>query len=255
MPELPEVEVLRRIIDKELKGATAIQAKNPLDIQPLTILATERVGKALGLRCPTGYVVFRLGLTGDLFVMPAGKWPSGPARVSIPFNNGKVLHFVDSRGFGKVLVSKHMPVMGPDVMQEESYVEELAYRLSGTTVDIKTALLDQSIIAGVGNAYAADALWDAGINPFAPACTLTRVQVGVLVYKLRSIMAAAIEKKSRTDAEVYHLVGGWKGVGHPMKVYRQEGRPCPRCGTSIRRTEQGGRSTYFCPKCQKVGDT
>ncbi len=256
MPELPEVEVLRRHVDEELVGASTLCGHTPYVTGTMRIDAVERVGKALGLRGEGGiYIVFRLGLAGDIFILPTDAEFRWVARHSIPFDNGKTLYFVDPRGIGKVSVEDAMPVMGPDVMQEGNYVEKLCRSFAGSTATVKAALMDQSIIAGVGNAYAAEVLWDAGINPFTYACTLSRVQIGVLVYKLRRIMQNAITEQFKLSALEYYKAGGWRASEYQMDVYGREGCPCVRCGTLIKREKQHGRSTYFCPHCQKVGDT
>ncbi len=258
MPELPEVEVLRMHCDSELTGATVTdyQFDGVGDLHGFTVTDTTRVGKNLGLvGADKRILLFRMGLVGDIFILPLDEEFNGTYKGAIQFNNGKALYFVDPRCVGNVSIVTAMPSIGPDILQQDSYVDEFERKLKGLTLPIKVALLDQNLIAGIGNSYASEILWDAQINPERPACSLSHYEVGVIVYRAKVIMSAAVKHESALRPRDYYLAAGWAGNPAPKHVYQKAGCPCPRCGRNIERILQNGRGTFFCPNCQKAGGT
>jgi formamidopyrimidine-DNA glycosylase len=184
-------------------------------------------------------------MTGDWHVHGAHDDAPRYARVVLELDHDVHISLVDPRALSTVTLhrdgSDSLPVLGPDAADPTVRVETFGAALARRRVPIKVALLDQRVLAGVGNIYAAEALWLARISPRAVASSLTRARQQRLLEAVRSVLAKAQRSAGRyRDA----------GVGR-FEVYDREGLPCSRCGTAIRRIVQVGRSTYFCPHCQR----
>jgi formamidopyrimidine-DNA glycosylase len=260
MPELPEVEAAMEVLRRRAKGRTIgkVRLLHPAlrrRVRPATLRAlagarvarVERRGKHQLLHLDDGRVLhvhFRMN----------GDWEPGEsdaelprfARAVIDFDDGTRLVLVDSRALGTLDV--HPPGadlalgLGPDAADLGWTAAALGEALSKRRGPIKPALLDQKLVAGLGNIYAAEALWRARISPFHRADALTGKQVRAL----RSAIAAVI---ARATGSRYTDVAAAR-----LDVYDREGLPCRRCRTHIERVVQGGRSTYFCPRCQATPD-
>ncbi len=261
MPELPEVEwaaaeLRRRALDKTIAIVKA-QAGPPLvktaprllerALVGRQIVAIERKGKQLALRLDDGAVLLlHLGMTGRI----AGEDPA--ARIQLRFEDGSVTSLVDTRRLGRVsLVSgaeadRQLALLGPDAMAARP--REVVDRLLGARGPIKVVLLDQARVAGIGNIYAIEGLFRAGIDPRTSAALLGRAELGRLVRAVRAAMKRSLARPPTSD--VAYLS---QGAENRFAVYGRAGEPCPRCHTVIQRLAQGGRSTFYCSTCQASG--
>jgi formamidopyrimidine-DNA glycosylase len=259
MPELPEVEFASRVARKAVVGRTVGKVKvlhrsqrrglPPRDIARMRgamITGVERRGKHQLLALSTGDTfVVHFRMTGDWFVDQVGSPPPRFARVVLELDDGMRLSLVDPRALSTATLhragTETLPVLGPDAADPGVTVKVFGDSLARRRVSIKIALLDQRVLAGVGNIYAAEALWLARIDPRAVASSLTKARQRRLLEAVRAVLEKAQESTGRYREN---------GVGR-FEVYDRESLPCSRCGTPIDRIVQGGRSTYFCPWCQR----
>ncbi len=284
MPELPEVEVLVRNLAPLLEGKTirALEVRRPRLLRPTsgrefrrvlvgsTFRTLTRRGKYLVFtlenpgRSSTTRLLGHLGMTGRMYVRPeTGRLPKHAA-VVFSFHRTRFV-FEDVRGFGRLtLDTTPLSGLGPEPLGELFGLEHFATALKGSAQPIKVKLLDQSLIAGVGNIYASESLFRAGISPRLPSRRLTIKQVGRLRPSLRKVLTKAIEWGSTVPMD---RAGGVKADGlfcyrrtagsdasfaERLWVYDREDQPCVRCGSPVRRIVQASRSTYYCPRCQHV---
>ena len=261
MPELPEVEHASRVLRKAIVGRTVrgvrilhrshrrgLPPRDVARIRGATVTGVERRGKHQLLTLDTGdTVVVHFRMTGDWLVeagQPATSLPNY-ARVVIELDDGMRVSLIDPRALSTVTVHRagatSLPTVGPDAADPTVPVEVFGQALAKRRVAIKVALLDQRVLAGVGNIYAAEALWLARIDPRAVASSLSKSRQRRLLDAIRAVLdkAQSIAGRYRDDRT------------ERFEVYDREGQPCSRCGTAIRRIVQGGRSTYFCPHCQR----
>lgn len=259
MPELPEVEYASRVLRAAVVGKTIRDVKvlhpaqrrrlPPRDVARLrgaVIRSVERRGKhqLIGLSSGDALVVhFRM--TGDWLVDDVSAPVPRFARVVVELASGVRVSLVDPRALSTATLHRDgeesLPVLGPDAADPTVSVEAFGEALSRRRVPIKIALLDQRVLAGVGNIYAAEALWLARINPRAIASSLSPARRARLLEAIRSVLAKAQASTGRyRDNDVGRF-----------EVYDREGLACSRCGHRIRRIVQGGRSTYYCAHCQR----
>jgi formamidopyrimidine-DNA glycosylase len=273
MPELPEVETVARGLRDHVAGRTitgvlvlwkkTVQAPDPaqfaLALAGRTIVSAGRRGKYLLLALDNGSnMTIHLRMTGRLFILPTGTAAEPHTRIIWTLSGGHELHFVDPRKFGRValldsaaLQSLHTR-LGPEPLDDLS-AEELGQRLARHRVAIKSALLNQSILAGIGNIYADEALYLAGISPKRPANSLSGEEVLRLHTAIRQILATAIDRHGTTlgDEQFKGLEGHMGENQGYLAVFRRTGQPCARCNAPVERIRLGGRSTHFCPQCQR----
>ncbi|MFN3408378.1 MAG: bifunctional DNA-formamidopyrimidine glycosylase/DNA-(apurinic or apyrimidinic site) lyase [Limisphaerales bacterium] len=282
MPELPEVEVLARHLAPLVQGRTirAVDVRRAKVVEPsspralarrlagATFTGLERRGKYLLFqlrprRGETFFALGHLGMTGRMFLQPA-RAPL-PKHAAIVLDLGR-LRFVyeDPRYFGRfTLDTTALDALGPEPLGGEFTVERFAAALARSAQAIKVKLLDQSLVAGVGNIYASEALFRAGLSPRRAACRLRREEIGRLHAAIRAVLSEAIDCGSTIPLD---FAGGRNGdrlfyfgraadapdyYTERLRVYDRAGHPCPNCATSIRRVVQAARSTYFCPRCQR----
>jgi formamidopyrimidine-DNA glycosylase len=260
MPELPEVEQAARVLRAAAVGKSVrnVRVLHPAQRRNLStraitrvrgarIVSVERRGKHQLLSLSTGdTLVVHFRMTGDWFiddgVAPVPKY----ARVALELDDGVRISLVDPRALSTVTLhhdgATTLPSLGPDPTDPDLGVATLGHALSRRRIPIKVALLDQRVLAGVGNIYAAEALWLARIDPQAIASSLSRARQARLLEAIRSVLA----KAEAWSASRYREDGGGR-----FEVYDREGLPCSRCGTAIRRIVQATRSTYYCPRCQR----
>ncbi|MCI0688111.1 MAG: bifunctional DNA-formamidopyrimidine glycosylase/DNA-(apurinic or apyrimidinic site) lyase [Sporichthyaceae bacterium] len=282
MPELPEVEVVRRGLDRFVVGRTvsAVAVMHPRSVrrQPagaaelvarLTgcrIEAARRRGKFLYLPLDSGEaIVAHLGMSGQLLMVPTATEPEIHLRIRVGFVDGDPeLRFVDQRTFGGLAVEPTVPTEDPDdpVPQSITHIArdpfdplfddaEFARRLRLRKTGIKRALLDQGLISGVGNIYADEALWRAQLHYARPTETLTRPAIVRLMEAVREVMAAALTEGGTSFDRLYVNVNGESGYfDRSLAVYGRQDEPCPRCGSPVRRDAFMNRSSYTCPRCQ-----
>lgn len=286
MPELPEVETVRRglqslIVSRRVKQVTHDTAKGfpnaSADVQAFligaSITAVRRRAKVLLIDLSTDYtLVIHLKMTGQLVyrgeqVFGAGhpnesligELPDRSTRVTIEFIDGSHLYFNDQRKFGwmRLLPTVEVPnidfmkKVGPEPLEADFTADEFAARFTrrGKT-SIKAALLDQSVIAGVGNIYADESLWGAKIHPKRLVNTITDAEFTQLYTELRTVMNLAIDKGGSTDKNYVNAEGKRGSYMDFARAFRREGQPCPRCGTEIIKFKAAGRGTHICPVCQ-----
>lgn len=271
MPELPEVETTRRGIERHLRGrrVSAVRVRERRLRRPVprqlerelpgqVIEGVERRGKYLLLRTATGSVLIHLGMSGSLRIVA----PELPAQkhdhVDILCAGGVCLRFRDPRRFGLMLWVKGDPNrhallrgIGPEPLGAEFSGAYLHAAARGRRTAVKPFIMDAGIVAGVGNIYANEALFRAGIHPQRAAGRISSVRLGRLAVAIRAVLEEAIEQGGTTLRDFFH------GTGEPgyfrirLAMYGREGKPCVRCGRLIRCIRLGQRSTYFCPRCQR----
>ncbi|HWZ59819.1 MAG TPA: bifunctional DNA-formamidopyrimidine glycosylase/DNA-(apurinic or apyrimidinic site) lyase [Gemmatimonadaceae bacterium] len=254
MPELPEVEaaavalraaavgqVISRVRRLHASHQRQLSAAAVRRVVGQTITAVERRGKHQLIRVSGGAtVVVHFRMTGDWEIGRVEDPLPAYARVVIELANGTRVTLVDMRALSTTSVATRdaaLPELGPDPTDPAFTVERLQERFAGRRTPIKVALLDQRVVAGVGNIYASEALWRAYIDPRRPAGSLSRGEAGKLLRALRVVLTVSAR----------HAYGETERFA----VYDREGEPCRRCGTTIERFTQAGRSTYWCPYCQK----
>ncbi|WP_049556945.1 bifunctional DNA-formamidopyrimidine glycosylase/DNA-(apurinic or apyrimidinic site) lyase [Nonomuraea sp. SBT364] len=278
MPELPEVEVVRRglaewvtgreiasaevlhprAIRRHLPGAHEFAAR----LRGRLVKSAERRGKYLWLPLsgPEEALLAHLGMSGQLLVVDPAAPPEKHLRVRLRFaDGGPDLRFVDQRTFGHVMLTRLAggvpePIahIAPDPFEGSFDEVRFATALRAKKTEIKRALLDQSLISGVGNIYADEALWLARLHWARPTQTLTRPKIAELVAAVREVMGAALQQGGTSFDSLYVNVNGESGYfDRSLEVYGRRELPCSRCGTPIRREPFMNRSSYYCPKCQR----
>lgn len=281
MPELPEVETVRRGLDTHLSGRTiaAVSLRGarvarrhlpgPDDLAARLasneVVGARRRGKYLWLelRDPVGdpqALVMHLGMSGQLLVGPGSAPQPAHLHASVDFaDDGPQLRFVDQRTFGGLALSEvdetGLPVavahIARDPFDPLFDAAAVVARLKTRRGAIKTALLDQGLVSGIGNIYADEALWRTGIHGLRGAANLTKPTLRRLLDNAREVMAEALEQGGTSFDALYVNVNGASGYfDRRLAVYGQQGRPCPRCGTLIRREAFANRSSHYCPRCQ-----
>ncbi len=190
-----------------------------------------------------------------------GKLPDRSTRVTFTFADGSHLYFNDQRKFGWVRLMPTIEVpnidfmqkVGPEPLEAGFTADEFASRFARRARSpIKAALLDQTVIAGVGNIYADESLWGAKIHPLRPVASITKKEFEKLYQELRDVMNLSIEKGGSTDRNYVNAEGKKGSYIDFARVFRREGKPCPRCGTTIVKFKAAGRGTHICPHCQKL---
>ena len=281
MPELPEVEVVRRGLESHVVGRTIERVEvlhdRPVrrhlagagDFAALTtgrlVLGAARRGKYLWLPLDSGDAVLaHLGMSGQLLVQPAAAPDERHLRVRFSLRRGAdertplELRFVDQRMFGGLSVSADSAELPAEIahiardpmdplFDEAEFVARVRRRGSG----IKRILLDQTVVSGVGNIYADEALWRSRLHGDRLGTRLRAVDVRRVLADVRTVMTAALAEGGTSFDALYVNVNGQSGYfDRSLHVYGREGRPCDRCGTGIRRVSFMNRSSYFCPVCQ-----
>lgn len=280
MPELPEVETTGRGIAAKLLGQTITRVEQrrkdlrqpmprnlPALLEGRRLIAVERRAKYLLLRLDDGCsVLLHLGMSGRMVIAEHDDGTRDKHdHVVFSFGNGAVMRFNDARRFGMLDVVKTgaenqhklLKHIGPEPLDSAFTAKVLAERLAGKKVAIKLALLDQRVVAGIGNIYACEALYDAGINPQKPAGKVSADKLALLVPAIKKVLKAAL-KDGGSSLRDYRQASGELGYFQTrFAVYDREGQPCPKCVKScktcpgVQRFTQGGRSTFWCPQQQR----
>jgi formamidopyrimidine-DNA glycosylase len=288
MPELPEVETVRRGLSGLIVGRSvkAVEHDTPkgfpnaaADVESFLIGAeitdVRRRAKVLMLDLSTDYtLVIHLKMTGQLVFRGeavfgaghpneslVGELPDRSTRVTFTFEDGSHLYFNDQRKFGWIRLLPTLEVpnidfmkkVGPEPLEAAFTAAQFAERFRRRArTSIKAALLDQTVVAGVGNIYADESLWGAKIHPQRLVGTITQEEFTRLYAELRSVMNMAIEKGGSTDKNYVNAEGKRGSYLSFARVFRREGKPCPRCGTTIVKFKAAGRGTHICPHCQQL---
>jgi formamidopyrimidine-DNA glycosylase len=269
MPELPEVEAVCRKLRKHAIGATLVSAhverrritapQDPVEVETLatgrTIERIDRRGKNILIGFSGGLTMrVHLRMTGNLYVV--SDWRLRVAGVSAWFelDDGRGLIFEDTRGLGSLTIHdaaslrKLLDGLGPEPLSRGFTAAAFIRSAAGLRQPAKQFLMDQRRVAGLGNIYAAEALFAARIDPRAPIGSISRRKLTALWEAIVRLLRNAV----RSAYSAYSRPGGFQeGEDFPLLVYGREAEDCLRCGVAIRRIAQGGRSTYFCPKCQR----
>ena len=274
MPELPEVETYVRDLEPTLMGRTVIGvtvrwartialpsvAQFTQELVGRRFTAFDRRGKYMLLGLDNGHtLIVHLRMTGRLSAYATPLAPDKHTHVVLDLADGGQLHFQDSRKFGRIwLVATPATVLaklGPEPLSEDFIIADFATRLAGRTATIKALLLDQSIVAGVGNIYADESLYLAGIHPARPGGDLRIEEIHKLHAAIRTVLGRAIAAhgSSLGDSSIqnYQRLGGEPGDFQSQhRVFQRTGQPCHHCGQPVERIVIAQRSTHFCPQCQ-----
>jgi formamidopyrimidine-DNA glycosylase len=262
MPELPEVETVvrtlrpaivgRRILGAEFKQLRVLRG-DPHDaakgLAGRKIVGIERYGKFIAIRLDRGYLMVHLGMTGKLLVnSEPTKWTHAVFTLDKGF-----LHYDDQRQFGRVEFSLELPervvALGPEPL--EVSLADFAAALKDRRSAIKAVLLNQAVVRGVGNIYADEALFRAGVHPKSVASSLTKARVKRIFDAMREVLEEAIESRGSSVSNYVDADGRKGSFQNAHRVYRRTDKPCVTCGAPIKRILVAQRGTHYCPRCQR----
>jgi formamidopyrimidine-DNA glycosylase len=275
VPELPEVEIIRRgleslVVGRRLDRVEIVDARltRPLDpegvaaeLEDERIVSLDRRGKYLIFRFESGRVLLvHLRMTGSFRHEPAGALEEDPhRRAVVRLDDGSDVAYRDVRRFGTWLMLEQGELepylaarVGHEPFAPAFTARALALRLAGRRAPVKAALLDQRSVAGLGNIYVDEALWRARIHPLRPAGELAAADARRLHRAIRATLERGIDRQGSTLRTYRTPDGGRGSMQDEFKVYGREGEPCDRCGTPIEKTRAGGRGTWYCPRCQPL---
>jgi formamidopyrimidine-DNA glycosylase len=269
VPELPEVETTRRgiaplvtgrrvarVVVREARLRWRVPPRLARELAGQTIDSVTRRAKYLLLGTRAGTVIVHLGMSGSLRVVAAAAAPRTHDHVDIVFDDGRCLRLHDPRRFGSILWSAdpaNHPLLagiGPEPLGAAFTGEYLFGVSRARRRAIRDVLLDGNVVAGIGNIYANEALFAAGIRPRRAAGKLTRAECARLVGALRTTLTRALRAGGTTLRDYLDANGAPGEFSLKLKVYGRPGRPCPRCRAPIRQIRLGQRSAFFCPTCQ-----
>jgi formamidopyrimidine-DNA glycosylase len=262
MPELPEVETVvrtlrpaivgRRILNAEFKQLRILRGSPHETMKALAgrrIKSIERHGKFIAIRLDRGFLVVHLGMTGKLLVnAEPTKW----THAIFTLDDG-TLHYDDQRQFGRIEYGDELPervaALGPEPL--EITLADFAVRLRLRRSPVKAVLLNQAVVRGVGNIYADEALFRAGVHPKRSAASLGKDRVERIFNSMREVLAEAIESRGSSVSNYVDADGKKGSFQQSHRVYRRTGEPCVTCGAEIKRIVLVQRGTHFCAKCQR----
>ena len=270
MPELPEVEVTRRGIMPSLTGGTVsgvvmrtqrLRYPLPSDLPRLlighTLRSIARRGKYLLLDFGTGTLLMHLGMSGSLRLLTSGAAPEKHDHLDLEFGQ-TLLRLRDPRRFGAVLWLEGDPArhplistLGLEPLEDEFTPLWLYTQTRGRNTAIKQALMDSHLVVGIGNIYAAESLFQAGISPLRAANRISRERYRILVPAIRATLETSIAAGGSSVRDYVHSDGGAGCFQLSCAVYDRAGEPCLSCGNPLRSVRQSGRSTFYCAHCQR----
>lgn len=280
MPELPEVEIVKRGLEAAILGKKLVQIDQrrkdlripfpenlAARLKDMRVESLQRRGKYIWVHLSShDILVFHLGMSGRMLILSAhDSLTAGPHdHLILTLEDGGVVVFQDPRRFGMVMLvaedgieqHKSFSAMGPEPLGNGFHADMLAAALAGRSMAIKAALLDQRIVAGIGNIYASEALYMAGIDPQRPAGALSIDECESLCRAVKEVLKKAIKAGGSTLKDYRHTDGNLGYFQHSFSVYDREGQPCPDCDCDVKMTggikniKQSGRSTYYCPQRQ-----
>jgi formamidopyrimidine-DNA glycosylase len=271
MPELPEVEIVRRGLEVELTGRRiaevvvrnanmrwGISSALPQQLTGRRIVRVTRRAKYLLLECDGGTLILHLGMSGSVRILRSPRDASKHDHFDLVLDDGVTLRLKDARRFGAVLwhpsdarEHKLLASLGMEPLSAEFNGKSLYLKTRSRKAAIKQVLMDSKVVVGVGNIYASEALFRAGINPKTPASRIGFARCSRLAEAVRETLDSAIRAGGSTLRDFADERGRMGYFQSRASVYAREGEACRRCGTAIRRIVQCGRSTYYCPRCQR----
>ena len=271
MPELPEVETTLRGIAAHVLGRTVtdvivrdrrlrwpVPAGLRRALRDQTLRGIERRAKYLLFRTDAGCMILHLGMSGSLRVVNGAAPPGKHDHVDIVFDSGARLRFRDPRRFGSIHWTRADPLrhkllagLGPEPLGEEFHGHCLHTRSRGRKQAVKTFLMDSRTVVGVGNIYANEALFGAGLHPHRPAGRISLARYERLAQEIRRVLAHAVRRGGTTLRDFVSGVGEPGYFSRELRVYDRAGKPCVECGRPIRCMRLGQRSTFYCPNCQR----
>ncbi len=270
MPELPEVETIKNelaplVSGRRIKSVEFLWVKTLLSpsisefearVKGKRITEVDRRGKYLIMRLEGGdSLLVHLRMTGSFLVSKNNELPDSHTRAVIHLDDGSNAYFIDPRKFGKFqLVSgdgEALGNLGVEPLSDDFTAKSLSQLLKGKKAPVKALLLDQKLIAGIGNMYADEALFEAGIHPGRPADSLSQEEIRRLHRAIRHVLKNAIENKGASIANYFRPAGERGSAHEEFKVAHRRGCDCPACGGHIERIVVRQRGTYYCPCCQR----
>ncbi len=270
MPELPEVETARRGLSPHLLGrrVTTVTLRRPdlrwpIPAEVAQLLPGERIldirrrAKYLLLDTAPGSALLHLGMSGSLRVLPASTAPAAHDHVDLGLDSGAVLRFTDPRRFGCLLwqptgeTHSLLRGLGPEPLSADFDGDYLYEQSRGRSASVKTFLMDQAIVVGVGNIYAAESLFSAGIAPSRQAGRVSRARYATLATAVKAILSHAIKRGGTTLRDFIDPDGSPGYFKQELLAYGREGEPCRRCGRRLQGTRLGNRATAWCAGCQR----
>ncbi len=268
MPELPEVETSRRGIAPHVVGETLLYAvvRHPQLRWPVSeeiyhlsdeiVLSLERRAKYLLMGLKHGWIIIHLGMSGSLRILSEDTPPEKHDHVDLVFSNGKTLRYTDPRRFGAWLwetdltTSRVLSHLGPEPLSDAFNAEWLINKSATKKIAIKPWLMDTKLVVGVGNIYASESLFRAGIHPDRAANTLNQEESQRLVSCIKAVLQRSIEQGGTTLRDFLQSDGKPGYFAQQLNVYGRTGEPCLQCGTPIMSGRHAQRSTFWCPTCQ-----
>jgi len=273
MPELPEVETVRRALEIGLNGlrvtgvgGRSVMMRRPLDVPFIAAKLTgckfseaRRRGKYLLLDFDRpGSLMVHLGMSGRLMLCNSSEPMLKHAHLVLDLSDGRELRFVDPRRFGLAVwfgpgeenCDPSLSDLGIEPLDQD-LENHLPPLLHARRSPVKSLILDQRLIAGVGNIYAAEALWRAGIRPTRKGCRTSLPRLGRLAVETREVIVEAVAQGGTTIRDYATPSGDFGYFAVKLQVYGKEGQPCPRCGEILKDTRIAGRTTVWCPHCQR----
>ncbi len=271
MPELPEVETTLRGIDPHIRQRSIVELvlrvdklRYPLDkalcqiLPGQLILSVSRRAKYLLIKCSYGTLILHLGMTGVLRILAADATEQKHDHIDLILNDGMMLRFTDPRRFGVFLYTQEqaeehplLKKLGPEPLAAE-FDGAYLYRLSrNKLLAVKPFIMDQTVVVGVGNIYANEALFRAGIDPRRSAGNISAKRYTALAEMIKEVLAEAIDAGGTTISDFRQSDGKPGYFARELKVYGRSGQDCPVCSTPISGLRLGQRSTYYCPRCQR----
>ena len=271
MPELPEVESTRRDLEREVVGCTIanVEVRDRRLRWPVPVVLPRKLtGQAIGsvrrrakyllMGVGNGTAIVHLGMSGSLRLFDAPAMPRSHDHIDITLDDGRSVRYHDPRRFGCWLWTDRDPLrhrllvhLGPEPLDSGFDGAWLHARLRGRTAPIKNLLMDSRNVVGIGNIYATEALYIAGIDPRRAGGRISRRRIDRLVCAVRQVLSVAIEAGGTTLRDYARTDGAEGGFANRLSAYGRHGEPCPRCATPIAKTILGQRTTWYCRQCQR----
>lgn len=274
MPEMPEVETVRRILDKKVVGKTIEKTiiKDPIIIKEMTpnlfaktlhnrqIQAMDRYGKYLFFNLGDLTLVSHLRMEGKFFTYDNGYKLQKHDHIAFEFTDGTMLVYNDTRKFGtmhlmesdKLFEHRSLSKLGVEPLNPKLTAAYLLEKSQGKTKSIKEFLLDQTIICGLGNIYVDEVLFESGIHPKTSVVNIKKNEFSKIVKNTNEVIENAINAGGTTVKSFMASNDAHGLFQHDLNVYGKKGKPCKNCNTPIEKIKVGGRGTHFCPKCQRL---